>query len=65
MEDIVKNIRAGGELVTVTNTALQQVSSGSGKVVHLIGEIVGASQEQSQGIDQINQANAHMNGATQ
>jgi methyl-accepting chemotaxis protein len=65
MEDIVKKIRAGGELVTLTNTAFQQVSSGSDKVVNLIGEIVGASQEQSQGIDQINQAIAQMNGVTQ
>lgn len=65
MADIVKKIRAGGELVTVTNTAFQQVSSGSDKVVNLIGEIVSASQEQSQGIDQINQAIAQMNGVTQ
>ena len=65
MADIVKKIRAGGELVLVTNTAFKEVSSGSDKVVNLIGEIVSASQEQSQGIDQINQAIAQMNGVTQ
>ncbi len=65
MVDIVKKIKAGGELVTVTNTAFQEVSSGSDKVVNLIGEIVSASHEQSQGIDQINQAIAQMNGVTQ
>ncbi|MHB8907883.1 MAG: HAMP domain-containing methyl-accepting chemotaxis protein [Syntrophales bacterium] len=65
MADIVKKIRAGGDLVTATNTAFQQVSSGSDKVVNLIGEIVTASREQSEGIDQINQAIAQMNGVTQ
>jgi len=52
-------------MVTVTNKEFQQVSSSSKKVVELMGEISAASQEQSQGIDQINKAVAEMNRVTQ
>ena len=65
MEDIVKKIKAGEKLVIVTNTDFKQVSSSSDKVVQLIGVIVGASHEQSQGIEQINTAVAQMSSVTQ
>ena len=65
MEDIVRKVRNGEKLVGVTNEAFQEITKSSLKVVNLIGEIASASQEQSQGIDQVNKAVAEMNRVTQ
>jgi methyl-accepting chemotaxis protein len=65
IEDIVKKIRKGEKLVGVTNEAFKEIRGSSTKVVRLIGEIAGASQEQSNGIAQINRAVADMNSVTQ
>jgi methyl-accepting chemotaxis protein len=65
MNDIVEKIKAGESMVTVTNKEFQQVGASSKKVVDLMGEISAASQEQSQGIDQINKAVAEMSKVTQ
>jgi methyl-accepting chemotaxis protein len=65
MNDIVEKVKAEGNMVAITNKEFQQVSSSSKKVMELMGEISAASQEQSQGIDQINKAVAEMNRVTQ
>jgi len=65
MGDIVSKVRAGEHLVKVTNDAFKQVKTGSEKVIELVGEIAVASQEQSQGIEQVNRAVVEMNGVTQ
>jgi methyl-accepting chemotaxis protein len=65
IEDIAKKIRNGEKLVGVTNEAFKEMMEGSGKVVQLIAEIAGSSQEQSLGIDQISRAVAEMNNLTQ
>jgi len=65
IEDIVKKVRDGESLVSVTNTVFSEVTVSSTKVVELMGEIAAASQEQSQGIDQVNRAVAEMNQVTQ
>jgi methyl-accepting chemotaxis protein len=65
MGDIVGKVRAGERLVEVTNGAFKQVGVSSAKVVVLMGEIAAASQEQSQGISQINKAVLGMNTVTQ
>ena len=65
MNDIVDKIKAGEKMVTVTNKEFQQVGSSSKKVMELMGELSAASQEQSQGIDQINKAVAEMSKVTQ
>jgi len=65
IEDIVKKIRNGEKLVGVTNEAFKEIMGSSGKVVQLIAEIAGSSQEQSLGIDQISRAVAEMNNLTQ
>jgi methyl-accepting chemotaxis protein len=65
IEDIAKKIRNGEKLVGVTNEAFKEIMGSSGKVVQLIAEIAGASQEQSLGIDQISRAVAEMNNLTQ
>jgi methyl-accepting chemotaxis protein len=51
--------------VGVTNESFKEITESSTKVVRLIGEIASASQEQSNGIDQINRAVADMNSLTQ
>ena len=45
--------------------AFREIKDSSLKVVSLIGEIAAASQEQSQGIEQVNKAVAQMNSVTQ
>lgn len=63
--DIVKKVKGGGQSVMVTSEMFKQLIDSSNKVVSLMGEIAAASKEQSQGIDQINQAVAEMNNVTQ
>ena len=65
MEDIVRKVKNGEKLVGVTNGAFGEIKDSSLKVVNLIGEIAAASQEQSQGIEQVNKAVAQMNSVTQ
>jgi methyl-accepting chemotaxis protein len=65
IENIVKRIKKGENLVGVTNESFKEITASSTKVVRLIGEIASASQEQSNGIDQINRAVADMNSLTQ
>ncbi len=65
MGDIVTKVKAGERLVEATNSAFKQVGTSSEKVVVLMGEIAAASQEQYQGIEQVNRAVVEMNGATQ
>jgi methyl-accepting chemotaxis protein len=65
IDDIAGKVKDGDSLVTVTNGAFQQVTTSSAKVVELMAEIAAASQEQSQGIDQINRAMTEMNEVTQ
>jgi methyl-accepting chemotaxis protein len=49
-----KKIEDGSTLVARTESAFASVTSGAGKVAALIAEIAGASQEQSNGINQLN-----------
>ncbi|MFA6412800.1 MAG: methyl-accepting chemotaxis protein [Syntrophales bacterium] len=65
IDDIAVKVKGGDSLVNVTNDAFQQVTTSSSKVVELMAEIAAASQEQSQGIDQVNRAVAEMNQVTQ
>jgi len=65
MEDIVRKVRNGEKLVEVTDGVFKEITDSSLKVVNLIGEIASASQEQSQGIEQVNKAVAEMNSVTQ
>jgi methyl-accepting chemotaxis protein len=65
IDDIAGKVKGGDSLVTVTNGAFQQVTTSSAKVVELMAEVAAASQEQSQGIDQVNRAMAEMNQVTQ
>ena len=65
IEDTVKKIGDGSEIVTKTNDAFDQVSASTKKVADLVGEISAASNEQSQGIGQVNQAVNEMDKVVQ
>ncbi|MGO9137836.1 MAG: methyl-accepting chemotaxis protein [Syntrophales bacterium] len=65
IEDTVKKINNGSVLVAKTNEAFAEVAVSATKVGQLVGEIASASQEQSNGIDQINKALMEMNKVTQ
>jgi methyl-accepting chemotaxis protein len=65
IEGTVRKIKEGSALVVTTNEAFVEVSASASKVGELVGEIAAASQEQSQGIDQINKAVAEMDKVTQ
>jgi methyl-accepting chemotaxis protein len=65
IEGTVNKIKEGSDLVVKTNQAFVEVSTSASRVGDLVGEISAASQEQSQGIDQINKAVAEMDKVTQ
>ena len=65
IEDTVKKIKSGSDLVAKTGDAFNEVAAGAAKVDELVGEIAAASQEQAQGIEQINKALEEMNRVTQ
>jgi len=61
----VKSVQEGAKLNGETNEAFEKNAEIAGKIRDLIGEIAAASQEQSQGIEQINRAVAEMDKVTQ
>jgi methyl-accepting chemotaxis protein len=65
IEGTVKKIKDGSSLVTKTNEAFAEVAVSASKVGELVGEIAAASQEQAQGIDQVNKSVAEMGKVTQ
>ena len=65
MADVVTKVRNGGKLVDTANEAFKEITDSSMNVVNLIGEIAEASQEQSNGIEQINIAVSEISNETQ
>lgn len=65
IEGTVKKINDGSDIVNSTNDEFSQVAESSAKVGTLLGEIAAASNEQSQGIDQINITVAEMDKVVQ
>ena len=65
MGDIVTKVQAGEKLVTATNKDFAEMKTSSNTVVELMGSIAAASKDQSEGIEQINQAILQMNQVTQ
>ena len=65
IEASVKNADMGVRITEDVARALQKTVSSSSKVSDLIAEIAAASNEQAQGIEQINMAVAQMNQVTQ
>jgi len=65
IEDTVKKVNDGSELVGRTDEAFAEVRTDTEKVGQLVAEISVASSEQAQGIEQINRAIAEMENVTQ
>ena len=65
IEGTVKKVKEGSDLVTRTNEAFSEVAKSAGKVGELVEEISAASNEQAQGIDQVNVAVAEMDKVIQ
>jgi methyl-accepting chemotaxis protein len=65
IDDTIKKVKTGSELVAATNSVFGRVADSSGKAADLLSEIAAASGEQAQGISQINRAVAEMDKVTQ
>jgi methyl-accepting chemotaxis protein len=65
IEGTLKKVKGGFELVTRTGEAFRVVATSSAKVGELVGEIAVASQEQAEGIGQVNKAVAEMDKVIQ
>ena len=65
IDDTVKKIKEGSEMVNTTNDAFQGVTTNSIKVGELIDEISAASNEQAEGVSQVNSAISEMDKVTQ
>jgi methyl-accepting chemotaxis protein len=65
IQETVKKIDSGSNLVSLTGQAFSRVVGSTKKVDELVNEITSASEEQTQGIDQINRALAHMDKVVQ
>jgi len=65
IEDTIKKVQYGSDLVVKTNEAFTEVTGSTEKVGNLVSEISAASNEQALGIDQVNKAVAEMDKVTQ
>ena len=65
IEESVKNADNGVQISKEVGTILGEILDGSRKVNDLVAEIAAASKEQTQGIEQVNQALGQMNSLTQ
>ncbi|MFW5840795.1 MAG: HAMP domain-containing methyl-accepting chemotaxis protein [Planctomycetota bacterium] len=65
IETAVTNAEGGVEISREVGQSLEKIAEGSEKVNGLVAEIAAACNEQSQGIEQINQAVTQMDSATQ
>ncbi len=65
IQDSVGKVKAGSELVEKSGETLGEIVDGVKKVGDMIAEIAAASQEQTTGIAQVNQALANMDDITQ
>ena len=65
IEESVKNAEEGVSIADDVAKAFESIAGSNAKVDDLIAEIAAASQEQSQGIDQVNTAVAQMDKVTQ
>lgn len=61
----VQKVRSGTEFVNETGQSLSEIVTGVKKVGDIVAEIAAASAEQSQGIEQVNQAVSQMDEITQ
>jgi len=65
IDESVKNSKNGVDIAAEVGKTLEEIVASIGKTSDLVGEIAAASQEQAQGIDQVNTAVAQMDKVTQ
>ena len=65
IQDSVRKVEEGSVLVTQSGQTLEHIVTAVKKVSDIIGEIAGASQEQSAGIEQVNKAVMQLDEMTQ
>jgi methyl-accepting chemotaxis protein len=65
IQDSVRKVKDGTELVDESGKTLQEIVSSVKKVTDIVGEIAAASREQSSGIDEVNRAVTSMDKTTQ
>ena len=65
IHDSAQKVRAGSALVDTSGKTLEEIVVSVRRVTDIIAEISAASQEQSQGIEQVNRAVAQMDNVTQ
>ncbi len=65
IEETVKKVKDGSQIVSKTNEAFAKVAGSTRKIGELVGEISAASKEQAQGIDQISKAVSAMDKVVQ
>jgi methyl-accepting chemotaxis protein len=65
IEQSVNNSKAGVEISAEVSKVLGEITTGIAKTSDLVNEIAAASQEQAQGIDQVNKAVSQMDKVTQ
>ena len=65
IDGTVKKVKEGSEIVYKTNDEFSSVSKSASKVAELVAEISAASNEQAQGIEQVNTAVAEMDKVVQ
>ncbi|MCD7896769.1 MAG: methyl-accepting chemotaxis protein [Planctomycetaceae bacterium] len=65
IQGTVENVRHGSEIVQDLSKSFKEIQEGSMEVGRLIAEITAATNEQAQGVDQVNTAVAQMDKVTQ
>jgi methyl-accepting chemotaxis protein len=65
IQDSVRKVDAGSELVTRSGNTLQEIVTSVKRVTDIVAEIAAASREQAAGIDQVNRAVSQMDSVTQ
>ena len=65
IENTIKSVKVGADIAVQTNEAFQRNADIAKKIGQLIAEIAAASREQSQGIEEVNNAVGQMDKVTQ
>ncbi len=65
IQTTIERVRHGTEIAAELDTSFKEIEAGSHSVAQLINEITSATNEQAQGVDQVNTAVAQMDKVTQ
>ncbi len=65
IQTTIERVRNGSDIAKELDSSFTEIEEGSNSVARLIGEITSATNEQAQGVDQVNTAVAQMDKVTQ